>query len=957
MVSGQHGGDFGTSLGCLISSPIEKLAVQLSEMASLKQSERDVILQATRDTLLAALHGKLTRLLLLELNAARVNDKLDGDTAEQRWLEFQQLTCASDYWQSLAPHYPGLIERIDTLIAHRCTAAAMFAQRWCSDRNTLTTLLLTAPGVLLELAFGAGDSHCGGQNVALVRCTGGQLVYKPRSVAIDLALATFVGMLAEALPTSMRVPRAIDHGAYGWVEFVAHQHAGTPAGQQDFYRGIGHWLAVMRLLAGTDLHAGNLIAHGSSPTVIDCETLFTPRLPAPPSGLGDATDLVAATIAGTVANIGLLPGRATGLGWRGVDHSALGSLPGQQPDVPQPAVIDAGTDQARIGMGMARGMPNAQNHPDARPELARYWSDVLSGFGEMTQVLQQLDARDGLSPRLEQFAGCVVRFVARPTETYAEIGRMLWHPVSLHNPAQARQRAYDLMLRMADNVGSVPHDPAILQAEINDLLAGDIPYFSAITDDGCLKGPGKTHWKIADNLIATALADWRNADFALEREVIHASLISAFVNDGWMPEDRSLLPVVPRRGNIEQRRRQQLSALMRRLVEHAVVGKDGSIAWLAPVLAANGWSVQPLGPDMYNGVAGMALLLAAYRRESAEGRADPVDGIDHCLKACVTTLAMGDAKRRRLIRDGIRFRPLPPGGYIGLGSQLWAYLVLADFGIDAVLEHAAALTQEFPDAAQADQVFDVLAGCAGAIVPLIALAKRTGEQRHLETATVIGNRICQAGTRNGDTMHWTHTRWPDGIGGFAHGVTGIGWALTKLARVTESSLHAGCAEAAFAFEDTLYDPTYDNWRDLRMLAGNPTAAAWCHGAVGIGLAHADLDPQLTHPRTRQVLRIAVDATARQGLGWNHCACHGDLSAWELFDTAARLQPEMHGNAPTDLLDSVLTSIEDHGACCGLLRDTLSPGLMPGLGGIAYQLLRTHPQHRIPSILVQGGLGL
>ncbi|MEA9563586.1 MULTISPECIES: type 2 lanthipeptide synthetase LanM family protein [unclassified Xanthomonas] len=955
MVSGQQGGDFGTSLDCLISSPLEKLAVQLTQVVALQQVEREAILTATRQALLAVLHGKLTRLLLLELNAARVNARLDGDSAEERWTAFQQLTCKPDYWQSLAPHYPGLAERVDTLVSHRCAAALMFANRWCNDRHLLPTLLHATCGLLLEVTFGAGDSHCGGQSVVLVRCTGGPLVYKPRSVAIDLALAQFVQALGEKIATNMHVPHAIDCGHYGWVEFVTHRQADTPSAQRDFYRASGHWLAVMRLLAGTDLHAGNLIAHGSAPTIIDCETLFTPRLPAPASGLGEAADRVAATIAGTAANIGMLPSRATGLGWRGADHSALGSIPGQQPEIARPEMIDAGTDKARIGLGETRGTLETQNLPNARPELARYWPDVLAGFGEMTQLLQEMDARAALGPHLEGFAGCVVRFVARPTETYAEIGRMLWHPVSLHNPEQARQRAYSLMLRMADNMGSVPKDSDVLNAEIDDLLSGDIPYFSATTDDGCLAGPGNTRWKIADNLIANALADWRNADIALEREVIQASLISAFVNDGWMPEDRSLLPAVPQQEDAEQRRRQQLCVLMRQLVGNAVIGKDGSIAWLAPVLAANGWSVQPLGPDVYNGIAGMAMLLAAYRRESAEGRADPVDGIEHCLQACITTMIMGDAKRSRLMRDGIRFRPLPPGGYIGLGSQLWAYLVLADFGIEAALDHAIALAQELPDAAQADQVFDILTGCAGAIVPMLALARHTQDQRHLETAVLLGNRICEAGTRDGEAMHWVHTRWPEGVGGFAHGVTGIGWALTKLARATGCQLHTECAQAAFAFEDGLYDHAHRNWRDLRMLAGNPTAAAWCHGAVGIGLAHADLDPQLTHTRTREVLRIATDATRRQGLGWNHCACHGDLGAWELFDTAARLQPAKHREMATELLGSVLTSIEEHGACCGLLRDTLSPGLMPGLGGIAYQLLRAHPQHRVPSILLQGGL--
>jgi hypothetical protein len=32
------------------------------------------------------------------------------------------------------------------------------------------------------------------------------------------------------------------------------------------------------------------------------------------------------------------------------------------------------------------------------------------------------------------------------------------------------------------------------------------------------------------------------------------------------------------------------------------------------------------------------------------------------------------------------------------------------------------------------------------------------------------------------------------------------------------------------------------------------------------------------------------------------------------------------------------------------RNAFTPGLLPGVGGIAYQLLRAHPEHDLPSIL-------
>jgi lantibiotic modifying enzyme len=252
-----------------------------------------------------------------------------------------------------------------------------------------------------------------------------------------------------------------------------------------------------------------------------------------------------------------------------------------------------------------------------------------------------------------------------------------------------------------------------------------------------------------------------------------------------------------------------------------------------------------------------------------------------------------------------------------------------------------------------DEVYDVLSGTAGAIVPLLILGRTTGEGRYLRMASQLGDRLCERAQRKGDGVFWTPPLWPKGVGGFAHGVTGIGWSLAKLAAETGATQHEQTSRAAFAFEDALFDEQEQNFLDLRQLEGARTAAAWCHGSVGIGLARLDLDPGLANPSTRLLLGRTAAATWRLGLGWNHCASHGDLGAWELLERAIAL-----GEGPKDvtalhLRELLLTSLEDHGPCCGLTRDAFAPGLMPGLGGIAYQLLRMHPDHGLPSVLTLG----
>ncbi|HEY7147378.1 MAG TPA: lanthionine synthetase LanC family protein [Streptosporangiaceae bacterium] len=202
---------------------------------------------------------------------------------------------------------------------------------------------------------------------------------------------------------------------------------------------------------------------------------------------------------------------------------------------------------------------------------------------------------------------------------------------------------------------------------------------------------------------------------------------------------------------------------------------------------------------------------------------------------------------------GIRHRPPLPGGYVGLGSQVWAWLALHRLGAGGsdALSRARALARLLPDAVAASEEAELLAGAAGAIIPLLHLAAVTSENQWLDQATAIGDRLIETARWENDTACWPSPRWPRGLGGLCHGVTGIGWSLARLALATGQPRFSGLAMAAFAFEDTLYDPDAGGW---------------------------------------------------------------------------------------------------HGAVTGYASTTPFPGLLAGTSGIAYQLLRMHPECDLPSVL-------
>src|SRR6185503_4343552 len=137
---------FDRSLGCLVSPALDELATQLSFVGGLSAPEREVIIDATRESLYTVLHSKVSRLLVLELNAARVTGRLSAENSEQRWQQFLELSSQQSFWDNLATNYSSLLPRVNAIVRNRCMATLRFAERWTTDSHRLEDLCGGDPG-------------------------------------------------------------------------------------------------------------------------------------------------------------------------------------------------------------------------------------------------------------------------------------------------------------------------------------------------------------------------------------------------------------------------------------------------------------------------------------------------------------------------------------------------------------------------------------------------------------------------------------------------------------------------------------------------------------------------------------------------------------------------------------------------------------------------------------------
>lgn len=296
-------------------------------------------------------------------------------------------------------------------------------------------------------------------------------------------------------------------------------------------------------------------------------------------------------------------------------------------------------------------------------------------------------------------------------------------------------------------------------------------------------------------------------------------------------------PVAPLRTGAARARRllRHASAIGGELRARAVERPDGTLTWMAPSMSG---PARPMDPHLYAGTCGMALFFAAL--DHARGTDEHAETVRRTLAPLRRTLAglHADAARAAGLRPAV-------GGIVGIGSWIYALARAGTWlGDEAMVRDAHAATQLLtPERIAADDELDVVKGSAGTILALLALDgiapwPNAAGETPLSLAARCGAHLlaCRTASPAGPRA-WVCP----GAGlltGFAHGASGIGYALLRLfARTGDPALRDAALEG-FAYERTLHLPDEGDWWDPRW--GRPLRQnAWCYGAPGMLLARAE----------------------------------------------------------------------------------------------------------------------
>jgi type 2 lantibiotic biosynthesis protein LanM len=903
----------------------------------------------------------MLRTMTLELHVARLQGLLTGSTAGERFQSFIKRLRQPEFVRTFYSEYPVLEKQVVIGIENWLVTSIEFLERWCTDWPAIRTALSPAgdPGPLVDVQADAGDSHRGGRSVLIARCQSGfQVVYKPKALAVDRHFQELLSWLnARGVSTPFRQLTILDRGLYGWIEFVSPAGCSSADQVERFYRREGGYLALLYALAAADFHYENVIAAGEHPVLIDLEALFHPRDPA---DVALPADLFTGTvIEASVIGCGLLPlPIRLSFDVEALDLSGAAAEPGAEVPWRRPAFTGFGTDEMQFSRQKG-AIDTSYHRATLNGVLVKpldYLSAFEAGFSEVYRLLEK-HHRDwtDVGGLLDQFAGDEVRVVLRPTSRYREFLDEGFHPDVLRD-ASDRNKLFD---RLRGELQNRPWQTRLVPSEIEDLWRNDIPFFCTRPGSHDLyDSEGRRFTDVFPETglerVRHRLANFGPADFDRQLWFLRASLTTlisgraAVAQPGYTLDETASLAT-----------RERLLTAARniadRLAECAIYGEPGDVNWIGlSLIRDERWSLLPLGMDLYDGVPGVTLFLAYLGQVTGDERYTSL------VRAALKSI-------RRRLQPHKRLKTVRClGGFAGWGGVFYTLAHLGTLWDDpSILAEAHELVALLPRLIEQDERLDIMAGTAGCIVGLLCLhgcleqlSPDSGRQE-LAAACLCGEHLLSRARAMPRGLGWAPAfpaRGP--LAGYPYGAAGIATALLELGARTDDERFRSAGRAAIEYERNLFSAERGDWPDLRTFDESSDTAestsphyetTWCHGAPGIGLARIRCLPYLNDEVVQEEIETALRITIAAGFGQGHILCHGDMGNLDLLLEAVRLFPNSPCRGQVERFAAgILNSIERYGWLCGNPMRLESPGLMTGIAGIGYGLLRLAEPSKVPS---------
>lgn len=857
-------------------------------------------------------------------------------------------------FRKLPLEYPALARLLVRMIDGWVDAVETVLRRLDADRDALEDRF-GVEGNVTALEPLADDVHAGGQTPVRVVFESGAVVYKPRPVDAGIVLYELLDRLDTSLETpGFRAPTYLPREEYGWMEVIEYRDAPDATAVERYYERAGVLLCLGYVLDMPDCQFENVVTTGDQPTIVDAETLLHPHLDPLANSYGTG---VAWAAENTALRSALLPWT---VGHRDDEDSDLpksalvaglgaSSETVAISDVKKPFVEAANTDVMSVGnrsptverSGNTLTLDGEDQPPDRNVEA------LLRGFEDAYRTVHRLHEEgrflsEILDPKL--VSGVENRLVFRSTDRYKSILRRSRATSPLRDGAMLGVEFEWLAVPFFDGEIEDARYWDLYEAERRALVRRDVPRFTSRTDETTIYHDGEPTGVEADTAgyrrCRERLDEMDEADLRRQTWIVRRCLDDSIFRRDPPSSD----------GTATDDELGRLAVESGDAICDAAIETDAGPRWVAfvgedmPQIC-----LSPADESLYDGRAGIGLAAAAlYDRTGHERFSD---------------LATGAL-------DPIAENEGPPMEFLGLkgtGSVVYALSVAAELldrpeYRDAAAERARRITD---DRLEADETFDLIDGTAGALLGLLAHYERFGGDPIRERAVACGDRLLDGRVEVEGHRVWT-TGHDDPVPGMAHGVSGIAYALARLAAAVDDDRYAAPAREALAYEDILYVPERSNYAiplDPGIAAFEAESAPdegdavwfhdqWCYGRTGCALARIGigscLGDETLIAEANDLLSATVEADVHP---YDHLCCGTFGRAIAVLEAARRTdRDETDARA---VAGQALARRDETGAlsCPGHGELVSNPMLFEGVAGTAYAAVRLREPDALPCLLL------
>jgi type 2 lantibiotic biosynthesis protein LanM len=861
--------------------------------------------------------------------------------ATHSFEQFGASLCEPEVRQYFFNRYPVMHGWMDQITVNWADQSALLLIRFEADKHSIARALLNTEEAIAihTIRLGMGDMHRGGRSVAQLELTNGdKLFYKPRSLAIDQHFADLVTWLNTLGGSGLRTPASMDCGDYGWVSFVSQQDCTDQTEIDDYYYRMGHWLAVLYVLEGTDFHYENIIAAGPHPILVDLESFFHPKILSS-DDTADADNSVLST--------GILPHYLKDGASHLPDLSGVADVEGAEGVLAELVLEEQGGNI--VFVRKKAQLSGGGNVPRLNGKKVILGTSTVTALQQGFQAMYRLLAanKGDLRHRLAVFRNAEVRVLFRNTVTYRHLLDESTHPSLMRDWQDVRRHFGLLSLAIAENVVV----EKFVRFEEADLLRHDVPLFTTRVDSRDL-------W-YADGGIVPGFFRKSGLDGALEK----IDLLSEqdMHNQNWMiakslqiaqdPTEcaLSMAPgvagVYADAAQLRERARQEALRVAEYVITQMHVQGDHA-SWLivrATSIDNRKMELLPAFHDLFAGMPGEIIFLETVAQMTGETRY-----ADFAAKALNTLTFKLDHTQHLVSTVGM---------FSGWGGVLYMLAFLGTLKSDrGYFERAERYMEilDFDAMIGADKELGMIKGSVGFALACSELYLASGSQRAMELARSAGEHLLRNRHPGYPGFSWlTVSKVP--LGGMAHGASGFATAFARLYEVTGESRYTDAALKSLDYERVLFSPTHQNWRDCRDIAtqfsgGEHYTTTWAHGAPGVGLARV----ALLHAGIKSdVLLEELEIAVRTTLALQPCPSHAVISgSFGNIELLLASQPFLVPELAAQIFPAVVRLLQEVDVLDWNLREkAYRPlGMMTGVTGIGYQCLRIAYPEQVPSLL-------